>query len=67
MKKIDPPKDLNGKRVLIAGSAGFIPGHIAEFYLKLGAKVIGLDNFITGTKETIEILTQYENFSFSGA
>ena len=61
---IIPEKNLKGKTFLIAGAAGFVPGHISEFYLNLGAKVIGLDNFITGTQETIKILSQYENFVF---
>lgn len=62
--KIVLPKSLEGKTFLIAGAAGFVPGHIAEFYLNLGAKVIGLDNFITGTQSTIDILSTYNNFEF---
>ena len=62
--KIVLPKSLEGKTFLIAGAAGFVPGHIAEFYLNLGAKVIGLDNFITGTQSTIDILSTYDNFEF---
>ena len=62
--KVNLPKDLSGKTFLIAGAAGFVPGHVSEFYLNLGAKVIGLDNFITGTKETIEILSKFDNFKF---
>ncbi len=50
--------------MLIAGAAGFVPGHVAEFYLKNGYRVVGLDNFITGTKSNIEVLTQYPNFDF---
>ncbi|MFZ4714147.1 MAG: NAD-dependent epimerase/dehydratase family protein [Bacteriovoracaceae bacterium] len=59
-----PPTDFTGKTVLIAGAAGFIPGHMAEFYLNLGAKVIGIDNFITGTQKNIEILKRYPQFTF---
>ncbi len=62
--KVQLPKDLKGKTFLIAGAAGFVPGHVAEFYLKLGANVIGLDNFITGTQATIDILSKYQNFKF---
>lgn len=53
-----------GKTFLIAGAAGFVPGHVAEFYLKQGARVIGLDNFITGTQATINVLKNYEQFEF---
>jgi len=63
-EKIILPTDLNGKTILIAGAAGFVPHHVAELYLKLGAKVIGLDNFITGSKSNIEKLEKYDNFQF---
>ncbi|MBT3234416.1 MAG: NAD-dependent epimerase/dehydratase family protein [Bdellovibrionales bacterium] len=56
--------DLNSKTFLVAGAAGFIPSTLAQFYLEQGAKVIGIDNFITGSKSNIEILSKYENFTF---
>ncbi|MDB9787233.1 GDP-mannose 4,6-dehydratase [Bacteriovoracaceae bacterium] len=56
--------ELNKKTILIAGAAGFVPGHLCEYYLKQGIKVIGLDNFITGTRENIELLNKYPNFKF---
>ncbi|EQC51533.1 NAD-dependent epimerase/dehydratase family protein [Bacteriovorax sp. DB6_IX] len=62
MKKL--PESMEGKTVLIAGSAGFVPSHMAELYLKKGAHVVGLDNFITGSKSNIEILSKYEKFEF---
>lgn len=62
MKKL--PVSMEGKTVLIAGSAGFVPSHMAELYLKKGAHVVGLDNFITGSKSNIEILSKYEKFEF---
>lgn len=62
--KIQLPKTLEGKTVLIAGAAGFIPSHLTEYYLKLGAKVIGIDNFITGSKMNMELLKKYPKFSF---
>ena len=36
--------------ILITGSAGFIGTHLSEHYLKLGFNVIGIDNYLTGTK-----------------
>ena len=57
--------DFSNITVLIAGAAGFVPGHVAEYYLNKGAKVIGIDNFITGTKTTAELLQKnYSNFTF---
>lgn len=58
------PESMKGKTVLIAGSAGFVPSTMAELYLKKGATVYGLDNFITGSKSNIELLSKYEKFHF---
>jgi dTDP-glucose 4,6-dehydratase len=55
---------LQGKTFLVARAAGFVPGHLCEFYLQKGIKIIGLDNFVTGTKNTIDILSRYKNFEF---
>jgi dTDP-glucose 4,6-dehydratase len=54
----------NEKTVLIAGAAGFVPGHMSEYLLRQGFSVIGLDNFITGTKENLKVLTKYDHFEF---
>lgn len=58
------PKSLEGKTLLVAGAAGFVPHTLCEFYLNLGATVIGLDNFITGSPSNIEKLSKYPRFSF---
>lgn len=50
--------------VVIAGAAGFIGSHLAETLLKQDARVIGLDNFVTGSHANIELLKKYEQFSF---
>jgi dTDP-glucose 4,6-dehydratase len=63
-EKVVLPKSLEGKTILVAGAAGFVPSHLSEFYLELGAKVIGLDNFITGSQSNIDLLSKYENFEF---
>lgn len=63
-QKVELPTDLTGKTFLIAGAAGFVPSHVSEFYLNLGANVVGLDNFITGSKSNIELLSKYEKFEF---
>ncbi len=64
MSKVNLPSKLDGKTVLVAGAAGFVPGHLCEFYLGLGAKIIGLDNFITGSRSTAELLSKNINFEF---
>jgi dTDP-glucose 4,6-dehydratase len=63
-QRIQLPETLKGKTILIAGAAGFVPSTVCEFYLNLGAKVIGLDNFITGSKSNIELLNKFEHFEF---
>lgn len=64
-QRIKLPETLEGKTILVAGAAGFVPSTLSEFYLRdLGAKVIGLDNFITGSRSNIEILSKYPNFEF---
>jgi dTDP-glucose 4,6-dehydratase len=64
MSKVRLPESMEGKTVLVAGAAGFVPSTLCEFYLKLGAKVIGIDNFITGSRSNIDLLSSYKNFEF---
>ena len=62
--KILFPESYREKVFLVAGAAGFIPSHVAKFYLLKGAKVIGLDNFITGTYRNIRPLKKNPRFTF---
>ena len=39
---------------LITGVAGFIGSHLLEALLKLGQRIVGLDNFSTGTPRASE-------------
>lgn len=41
------------KRVLITGVAGFLGSHLADKFLQLGYKVIGIDNLIGGYYENV--------------
>ncbi|HIA74447.1 MAG TPA: SDR family oxidoreductase, partial [Gemmatimonadetes bacterium] len=50
-------------RVLITGAAGFLGSHIAERFLKEGYEVLGLDNFITGSRSNADILSGYSGFT----
>lgn len=50
--------------ILITGAAGFVGSHLCEFYLNQGIKVIGIDNFDTGTHENLKALKEFDNFLF---
>jgi dTDP-glucose 4,6-dehydratase len=49
-------------RVLLTGAAGFLGSHLAERFLRDGHEVIGLDNFITGSRENASLLEAYPSF-----
>jgi dTDP-glucose 4,6-dehydratase len=51
-------------RILITGAAGFLGSHLCDKLLAQGHEIIGMDNFITGSKENLEHLAGNEKFSF---
>lgn len=55
---------MEGKVFVVAGAAGFVPSTLCEFYLNKGARIIGLDNFITGSRSNIDLLSRYKKFEF---
>ncbi len=52
------------QRVLITGAAGFLGSHLADRFLTEGYEVIGVDNFVTGSRRNIAALQEREGFSF---
>jgi len=52
------------RKVLISGVAGFLGSHLCDFYLKNNYKVVGVDNFLTGTSENIKHNFDNKNFEF---
>jgi dTDP-glucose 4,6-dehydratase len=50
-------------RVLITGGAGFIGSHLCEFLLGGQARVVCMDNFITGSAENIAHLEGQSDFT----
>ena len=51
-------------RILITGAAGFLGSHLCDCLLADGHEVIGLDNFVTGSRENIAHLMGNDKFSF---
>ncbi|MEM7416421.1 MAG: UDP-glucuronic acid decarboxylase family protein [Gemmatimonadota bacterium] len=49
-------------RVLITGAAGFLGSHLSERFLNADYEVIGVDNFITGSRENAQYLQGFDGF-----
>lgn len=51
-------------RILITGAAGFLGSHLCDRLLADGHEVVGLDNFVTGSRDNIAHLMGNERFTF---
>jgi dTDP-glucose 4,6-dehydratase len=51
-------------RILMTGAAGFLGSHLCDRLLADGHEVVGLDNFVTGSRENIAHLMGNEKFTF---
>ena len=57
--------ELKQKRTwVITGVAGFIGSNLANYLISKNQKVIGVDNFITGSKKNIKLFEKEKNFKF---
>ncbi len=50
-------------RILITGAAGFLGSHLCDRFLAEGHEVVGMDNFITGSRENLAHLEAEARFS----
>jgi dTDP-glucose 4,6-dehydratase len=55
---------LNMKRILITGAAGFLGSHLCDRFIAEGYHVIGMDNLLTGNIKNIEHLFPNPHFEF---
>ena len=55
------------KTIFITGTAGMIGSNIARELLKTGEKIVGIDNLWRGTKNNMNTLLSYKNFTFRHA
>ena len=51
-------------RVLVTGAAGFLGSHLCDRLLARGARVVGMDNFITGNPANVAHLKDQAGFQF---
>lgn len=49
---------------VVTGSAGFLGSHLTDYLLERGHRVIGIDNFVTGSVNNISHLSGNQNFRF---
>jgi dTDP-glucose 4,6-dehydratase len=52
------------RRAVILGAAGFIGSHLTDRFLAEGWSVLGVDNFITGTRRNLAHLAREPRFDF---
>jgi UDP-glucuronate decarboxylase len=57
-------RGIEGKNVLVTGGAGFLGSWICEVLVEQGAKVICLDNLVSGLRTNIYPLMNKTNFTF---
>ncbi len=50
-------------RIVITGAAGFLGSHLVDRFLAEGHEVVGVDNFVTGTRRNLEHLEDEPRFT----
>ena len=56
-------QQIENKKILVTGGAGFIGSNLCEYLLQYNNKVVCLDNFATGRTSNIQHLLNHPNFT----
>jgi nucleoside-diphosphate-sugar epimerase len=56
--------DMNSKRILVTGAAGFLGSHLCDSLLNEDNRVIGVDNLSTGNEANLAHLCNESRFEF---
>ena len=64
MKRKTRPPSSSAPTSVVTGAAGFLGSHLVDLLLARGHKVIGIDNFVTGTVDNISHLAGNTSFRF---
>lgn len=57
-------QNMNGKRVLVAGAAGFVGSHFCDYYLEKNCEIVGIDNLVSGSLANLKHLENHPRFEF---
>lgn len=63
-KRVSPKRASSQPTSVVTGGAGFLGSHLTDLLLSRGHRVIGIDNFVTGTVENISHLAGNQNYKF---
>lgn len=63
-KPKNPRKSSSQPVSVVTGAAGFLGSHLTDYLLAAGHRVIGIDNFVTGSVNNISHLSGNQNFRF---
>ena len=56
--------NLNKKRIIVTGCAGFVGSNLVDKLIPLNHQIIGIDNLSTGQKKFLRHALKYKNFKF---
>jgi dTDP-glucose 4,6-dehydratase len=55
---------VSGRRIVVAGAAGFIASHLCDRLVDRGDDVVAVDNLLTGSRQNLGHLSPHERFTF---